>query len=351
MIYSSHFPYSLEALLWGTGRQSPRGVQTSGITQPPMLAIAVERVAQALPAADRQRFITDLLPVIIHFHSWIYRERDPENTGLPYCLHSWESGLDDTPYWTEAMAGLPEPPLIWRWLGEFRPVKAEERATPQAVRQIISSLSIIKRHQYDSASLIHDSPLVIQDIVFDSILAAANESLERLAEAVNQPLSSELRAHFAPTRQALEDLWDDKTKQYYSRNVRTGRLIITPTITTFMPLFAGTASLARARQLRDLLMDQRTYQLIHPVPTVPANSPHFEAQRYWRGPVWINMNWFVVRGLERYGFSREAAQVREQTLKLVDRAGFHEYYHPLTGAGLGGHSFSWSAALTIDLLN
>ena len=39
-----------------------------------------------------------------------------------------------------------------------------------------------------------------------------------------------------------------------------------------------------------------------------------------------------------------------RTLELVDRSGFAEYFSPLTGTGYGAPDFSWTAALTIDLL-
>jgi hypothetical protein len=46
----------------------------------------------------------------------------------------------------------------------------------------------------------------------------------------------------------------------------------------------------------------------------------------------------------------EAAELRKHTLDLVSRSGFHEYYEPRSGAALGTPGFSWSAALTLDLL-
>jgi hypothetical protein len=54
MIYARQFPYNLEALVWKTGNfVATRGVHTSGLTQPPMFAIAAERVAAAVsPSAS-----------------------------------------------------------------------------------------------------------------------------------------------------------------------------------------------------------------------------------------------------------------------------------------------------------
>jgi hypothetical protein len=35
---------------------------------------------------------------------------------------------------------------------------------------------------------------------------------------------------------------------------------------------------------------------------------------------------------------------------MVEEVGVWEYYNPLTGEGLGSPAFSWTAALTLDLL-
>ena len=85
------------------------------------------------------------------------------------------------------------------------------------------------------------------------------------------------------------------------------------------------------------------------LPSVPPDQPEFEADRYWRGPVWVNINWLVVRGLEELGLAAEAAVLAEETLDLVRRAGCFEYFHANTGEGLGGADFSWTAALVLDL--
>lgn len=351
MIYSSRYPHKLEGLLWHTNKYSPGNLRTSGLTQPPLLTIAVERVAHLLPPDESRKFVRDLLPACIKFHDWIYRERDPLKTGLAVCLHSWESGLDDTPYWTEAMARLPPPPLHWRWLKEFRQVHPNQRATPTEVQQMLAMLYTMKRYHYQSGRILQHTKVALYDLVFNSILAAANESLERLSESSGRELPPDLRRRFAPTRTALEKLWDGQTGAYYSRDYQTGHLVRAPTVAAFMPLFAGTAAPSRADALRRLLVSEGGFNTTWPVPSVPITSREFEPQRYWRGPVWINMNWFIITGLERYGFTEEADWLRTRTLGLVAEHGYREYFSPLTGDGLGAGNFSWTAALTLDLLS
>ena len=100
-----------------------------------------------------------------------------------------------------------------------------------------------------------------------------------------------------------------------------------------------------------LLKDHKQFWLHHPLPSVPLSSKYFHAERYWQGPTWVNTNWLIIDGLERYGYKDEAADLRKRTLDMVSSAGCYEYFSPIDGKGLGAENFAWTAALTIDLLN
>ena len=78
------------------------------------------------------------------------------------------------------------------------------------------------------------------------------------------------------------------------------------------------------------------------LPTVWPESELFDPICYWRGPSWVNMNWFFAREL--------GSEVVDSTLKMVENSGFWEYFHPLTGKGLGADHFTWTAALVLDML-
>ena len=58
-----------------------------------------------------------------------------------------------------------------------------------------------------------------------------------------------------------------------------------------------------------------------------------------------------MHGLRDYGYHDLADSLRTGTLDLVAAQGYREYFNPLTGEGYGTGNFSWTAALTIDLLH
>jgi alpha,alpha-trehalase len=84
------------------------------------------------------------------------------------------------------------------------------------------------------------------------------------------------------------------------------------------------------------------------VPSLSPFDPRFEPKRYWRGPVWAIVNRTITEGLSGYGHTALATRIREDTRTLMRQSGFAEYYDPTTGEGLGGASFSWTAAMALS---
>jgi glycogen debranching enzyme len=86
------------------------------------------------------------------------------------------------------------------------------------------------------------------------------------------------------------------------------------------------------------------------LPSFEVGAPGFDAERYWRGPVWPMLTWLAYHGALRYGRSDLADGLQAALVELPRTGGFREHYHPLTGAGQGGDAFSWTAALALDVL-
>jgi glycogen debranching enzyme len=87
----------------------------------------------------------------------------------------------------------------------------------------------------------------------------------------------------------------------------------------------------------------------HAVASTDPTARSYDPIRYWRGPVWVLVNWLVADGMLHTGMEAEAESLRVETRSLVEQ-GFTEYYDPRNGTGIGGQGFSWSAALTLHWL-
>jgi hypothetical protein len=77
----------------------------------------------------------------------------------------------------------------------------------------------------------------------------------------------------------------------------------------------------------------------------------FDPHRYWRGPAWFNTSWLLERGLRQHGRRAEAEALRRAVLDAAGDSDFAEYVDPYTGEACGATGFSWTAALTLDLVH
>ena len=72
---------------------------------------------------------------------------------------------------------------------------------------------------------------------------------------------------------------------------------------------------------------------------------------YWRGPVWMNVAYFAIKGLYDYGFRETAMKIRETLLDWMDKdPSIHENYNPYTGRGRCASEFSWSCVFAMEMI-
>jgi hypothetical protein len=326
--------------VWGTSHDPP----TSGITQPPVLASIVRHLLES--AADREAAETAarrLYPKIRAFHHWLHLHRDPEGRGLVANLHPWETGADNSPAWDEPLARVPVadlPPYQRRDIGHVDP---SQRPHQDQYDRYLSLVMGFKAVGYDPDRAYQWSPFRVADPGFNAILLRADQDLASLAEHLGEE-TDEIREWIARGERGLRDLWDPQAGWFLSLDTRTGERIPVRTSAGLLPLYAGAASQDEARIQAERL-GLWAEKVRYLVPSTDPEHPSFEPRRYWRGPVWAIVNWMIAQGLTAYGYDPLAERVRADTLTLMERAGFAEYYDPNDGGGLGGFTFSWTAAI------
>ncbi|PZA07259.1 MULTISPECIES: amylo-alpha-1,6-glucosidase [unclassified Meiothermus] len=338
---SSYFPGPER---WGTPHTPP----TSGITQPPVVATFVRwMLEQAQDKALAEEKTRALYPKILAYHRWFKRERDPQNTGLMTTFHPWETGADNSPAWDEALARVPVdphlPPYTRRDTSHVDPSQRPHKAEYD---RFLSLLEVYKRAGYDQLRLHRECPFRVVSLLIDCVLHRANRDLLWLSQRFGFGDEAEIAGWLEASQGAIETLWDEQAGLYHNYDRVQDAPIRVGTSASFLPLYAGTSSPLRAERLVRTL-ESWAERVRYLVPSTDPTHPKFEPQRYWRGPVWAIMNYLIARGLVEYGYPEAAERLRQDALKLAELSGFSEYYHPTTGAGLGGGEFSWTAAMVL----
>lgn len=147
---------------------------------------------------------------------------------------------------------------------------------------------------------------------------------------------------------ALNNLWSEARQQYLCYDRVIGDVIDSPSIGGLLPVFAHIDkehSTAIARHIDDL--GRRVKYL---VPSHHPDDENFDGARYWRGPAWLIVNYMISDGLKREGHHETAARIVSDSVKLIEKGDFAEYFDPMTGDPCGGLHFTWTAAMVIEFL-
>jgi len=330
---------------------------TSGICQPPVHAIAVRHIIEHAKDKDRAlRFAKQAFPFLERWHRYLYEERDPDEENLVYIRHPWESGQDNSPVWDPVLEHIdPEkvtvPPYERQDLSH---IDAAERPEDLDYDRYVYLVDLFRRCRYSEQAIRDEGcPFLVQDVLFNTILVQANANLAQIAEYIGEnPEVWKIKA--GKTQKAMNSkLWDDKKGLYVNYDLDGGRPVHEKVLSGFLPVYAGIPDQKRAQRLFDYLNTHcfcRLDDSCFAAPTFDRSSPQFSSSKYWRGPVWINLNWMLCLGLSRYGFEDYAKRIMDSIIRLPAMSGFYEYFDPDTGQGYGTENFSWTAALLLDVM-
>ncbi|AXT27843.1 hypothetical protein D1823_15495 [Ruegeria sp. AD91A] len=332
--------------VWQTGRVVP----TTGITQPAVVGFALRKLYDRAEdkAAARVR-LAKLLPKVHAWHQWFYRNRDPNGTGLVAIIHPWESGRDNSVDWDEGLDAVPIEGVAPFTRRDTTHANPDHRPSDEQYKCYIWLVEYFRGLGWDNAKLHDASPFCLVDPGFNGILIRSCDQVADLAEILcDTSIASEAREMAANGRAALESLWNPALGQYTCYNRAAGRLQDTPTIGGLLAAIADVPhGRADALARRIALLGERCGYL------VPSHDPAdgaFDSLRYWRGPTWLIVNYLIAEGLSRSGQREMAQRILADSLKLIQKSGFAEYYDPMSGEPCGGSSFTWTAAMVIEIL-
>jgi len=159
-------------------------------------------------------------------------------------------------------------------------------------------------------------------------------------------------------------MWDPATGFYYhvdktdhDFSFQTPNDLKRKEIIGFLPLWAGVATPEQAQRLVQHLTNSSEFWRAYGIPTLSADDPYYDPTGYWNGPVWVQWQYLVFRGLVRYGYYAEARMLAEKVCaamvhELRTTHWFWELYSPDAHWAGWNKTYIWAgiiARMLIDL--
>jgi glycogen debranching enzyme len=307
--------------------------------QPPVVARAVARIFEA---TGDTAFVREVLPPILRFFRWLKAYRDPDDDSLVAIIQPDESGLDASPKYDHRMGVSGERPA---------------ETLPQLQRSMQRLFDAYGPLRSDPARLLALDVFVWEDVMVNVIYADGLRALGGLCRAAGFPdaEAGELDARARRVVHALQEkCWDDRAGAFWDLDGWDEERARVLTFSSLFPIVLADLDPSIAKRLvEEHLLNEREFWLPHPIPSVAASEPSFDptwaTRTTWRGPTWINVNWYLYHGLRAHGYTKVASELAERTFAMVAKSGIREFYDPRTGEGQGAVDFGWSC-LVLDLI-
>ncbi|MEM9883725.1 MAG: trehalase family glycosidase [Planctomycetota bacterium] len=187
-------------------------------------------------------------------------------------------------------------------------------------------------------------PLITPDL--SALLALQLETQAELARRYGDDHAA--RAHDTASGRMIdtliEELWRGDT--FVARKLIGGEEVRCLSLVPLVPLVLGRRL---PRPVADAMIDTLPAFLTdHGLATERPDSPAYEADGYWRGPIWAPPTLLIVRGLRDLGRHALADDIAERFCRTCAN-GFAENFEATTGRPLKDPSYTWTAAVMLVL--
>ena len=188
-------------------------------------------------------------------------------------------------------------------------------------------------------------PLIAPDLA--AVLA---EHCFQIADVAEQLARGEDARRWRATAQRLVDdllatLW--REDHFVALRQVDGAVVDCESLVPCIPIVLGERLPVDVRQ--SLVGRIRRFVTEHGLATEHPDSPHYEPDGYWRGPIWAPSTLLIVSGLAAVGEHALARTISERFCRTCARSGFAENFDALTGEGLRDPAYTWTASVFIVL--
>jgi hypothetical protein len=161
-------------------------------------------------------------------------------------------------------------------------------------------------------------PSNFEAVDLNCMLVMEEKSLAAMAAELGKPGEAKAWESKAAARakKINATMWDEETGFYYNVgkkdhtfSFKSPNDLKREEIIGFLPLWAGIADSARAKRLVEKLSEPDKFWRRFGVPSLSAGDSYYDPKGYWNGPVWVQWDYLIERGLLEYGYKAEAKEL------------------------------------------
>lgn len=321
----------------GDGQEVPEGFKDlvdeywsspyhSDMVQPPIIAMAVERIYAR--TGDKE-FLKEVLPQLENYYKHLKDVRDPDGDELLSIYHSWESGWDNSQRW-DSTYGVTEGTR--EEIGEHK-------------------MRIFKECQeqgWNEKKILANGSFEVKPVDFNVLYAKNVKILASLSKEIGRD-ATWLEKQSAKTTDAIFNTMYDGDK--FCDILSDGTLSPVKSAAMFYPMLLD-RKFDYSKMIDEHLTNTKEFWAQYGISTTSMDNDSYDPDTYWRGNVWLNVNWFVMKGLENQGRTDLAKEVAHKTVDLVKENDWWEHYNPENGKGGGAKPLAWDCVVydMVDLL-
>ena len=281
-------------------------VATSGIIQPPVHARAAAALTRHLGARGRP-FAERIYPLLVAQNRYLRERRAVGPHGLAAVVHPWETGLDNSPAWDAPLHAVPADLGLFDTYTrrDLAHAGAGERPTDEDYARYIRLALAYRDHGYDDDWVRAEGEFLVVDPGLQRTLGLVGARVGRTGRARRRrPGTASHRSrphHRGDGRRVVERTTTASSSPGMPAPGRRSVSGPSPGCCLWccpvcpIPLVPALLSTLTGEAFRAQDED------IHGVPSFDLTDPRYDAQRYWRGPTWLNTTWLVIQGLRTHG--------------------------------------------------
>jgi putative isomerase len=266
-----------------------------GFTKPPIQGWAIRKLVEMLGVKRCFPYLEQIYKPLGHLVDWWYEQRDFDADGMPQYHHGNDSGWDNATVFDQGC-----------------PTEGADLA----------------------AYLVHQC----ETLAFIASILGRDKAAERWKERASQQLSALLQKGL-------------RNGHFFAPLNGRADAPASLSLLNYMPLILGRRLPAEltASLIKDLEPDG-PFLTDWGLASESPLSPKYQADGYWRGPIWAPSTYLIFDGLLDAGYPDLARLVAERFCDLCAHdPGFWENYDAHTGKGLRCPGYSWTAAVFILL--